>query len=89
MPSSCSAEVLRAYFNNGTIPPAGVVCETDFEPFSDDQVLSSLGTSASLGSDLKTLSELLAEFRTNVSIPNVFCRYVVNRTILNMSDPLQ
>ncbi|KAI0791570.1 TAP-like protein-domain-containing protein [Irpex lacteus] len=65
MPSSCSAEVLRAYFNDGTIPPAGVVCETDFEPFSDDQVLSSLGTSASSGSDLKTLSELLAEFRTN------------------------
>ena len=69
MPSSCSADVLRAYFANGTLPPTGTVCETDFPPFSG----ASLSTSSSSDphSDVeKTLGELLAEFRTNVSTVN-------------------
>ncbi|KAI0083783.1 hypothetical protein BDY19DRAFT_998260 [Irpex rosettiformis] len=63
MPSSCSASILRAYFANGTIPPPGTVCETDFPPFSNPNT--------SLTSDLdvkKTLGELLADFRANGSM---------------------
>ncbi|KAI5456839.1 Alpha/Beta hydrolase protein [Mariannaea sp. PMI_226] len=32
-PSTCTASYIRAYFQNGTVPPAGTECEPDYAPF--------------------------------------------------------
>jgi len=33
-PSSCIQNYEAAYFNNGTLPPPGTVCQPDQQPFT-------------------------------------------------------
>lgn len=34
-PSKCTIDATRAYFENGTLPAAGTVCEPDFNVFAN------------------------------------------------------
>lgn len=35
LPSLCTVNVTRAFFKDGTLPPEGTVCKTDYPPFSE------------------------------------------------------
>lgn len=39
LPSSCTRNVTRNYFADGTLPPEGTLCPSDYPPFSDPREL--------------------------------------------------
>jgi hypothetical protein len=60
MPSNCTAEVLRAYFADGTLPPTGTVCKTTYPPFP--------GNITETLSDEIMLDSFFADFRHMVGL---------------------
>ncbi|KAL0057897.1 hypothetical protein AAF712_015446 [Marasmius tenuissimus] len=49
-PSVCTAQAIRAYFVNGTLPEEGTVCPMDGSPF-DDPETASANSKRELGSE--------------------------------------
>lgn len=43
-PSKCTARTIRAYFQDGTLPAPGTVCDADLVPFEKWNLTSVLGT---------------------------------------------
>lgn len=37
-PSRCTARAIQAYFQDGTLPVPGTVCEADFVPFENFEI---------------------------------------------------
>lgn len=40
MPSTCTVNVVRQFFADGSLPPPGTVCQTDYPPFHEVDLMS-------------------------------------------------
>ncbi|TFY72293.1 hypothetical protein EVG20_g726 [Dentipellis fragilis] len=64
LPSACTVNITRAYFNDGTLPPEGHICQVDAKPFDIGKDYQSYSAAElELLEDVKHLSETLANLR--------------------------
>ncbi|KAI0477095.1 TAP-like protein-domain-containing protein [Xylariaceae sp. FL0804] len=56
-PSTCTARVIRAYFQNGTLPDEGAECDQDYELFEDPPDTSAAGEEGRLMEAVRKLSQ--------------------------------
>jgi hypothetical protein len=64
-PSTCSVRYIREYFQNGTLPANGTVCDSDFDLFEFPGLNEGV-----MGLD--ELSSIALELSRKVKIPRVF-----------------
>lgn len=60
MPSKCASKAINAYFQDGTLPPPGTICEPDFVPFDKFDTSSVQSSSADAELDAALLNLMLA-----------------------------
>lgn len=58
MPSECTINAYRSFFADGTLPPPGTVCQTDYLPFAEPDVTSLSEEEARRFSDYALLSDV-------------------------------
>ncbi|EFX01232.1 alpha beta hydrolase fold family [Grosmannia clavigera kw1407] len=56
-PSTCTAQTVRAYFQDGQLPPADTYCEQDFELFADSEtVKDAMGSANDISRAIRKLT---------------------------------
>lgn len=55
-PSTCSAKVIKAYFQNGTLPRPDTYCDQDYELFEDPPAIQASGEDSQLALAVQELS---------------------------------
>ncbi|KAA1467695.1 alpha/beta-hydrolase [Dentipellis sp. KUC8613] len=64
LPSACTVNITRAYFNDGTLPPEGHICQVDAKPFDIGKDYQSYSAAQlELLEDVKYLSDFLTSLR--------------------------
>ncbi|KAL2075023.1 hypothetical protein VTL71DRAFT_8803 [Oculimacula yallundae] len=60
-PSRCTARTIRAYFQNGTVPPNGTICSADLVPFDSWEMNPSSALSTDWTSESLTIGDESAQ----------------------------
>jgi hypothetical protein len=67
-PGQCAIQAVRDYFNNGTLPAEGTVCEQDYDVFSGKSMTNSfLPQGSATNGTTKPVGKVQAEFTGTAS----------------------